>query len=216
VEPLPLADALALLRSLLGVQRVAAEPAANLLAELCGRLPLALRIAAELARDTPAKGLGELVTQIADRPLDRLAVGDEARTAMRTVISWSYLRLAELDPPAAEAFRLLGRHARDGFTPTLLGALGAVPTARAGRLLESLARSSLIRRSPDGRYRMDPLVRAYALELLPGPAPRGVGRAVGRHPAGRDFGLPGSGLPQPQRQVAAAGAVVGVEADGDR
>jgi transcriptional regulator with XRE-family HTH domain len=202
VQPLPLTDALALLRSLLGVQRLAAEPTATRLAELCGRLPLALRIAAELARNTPANGLGDLVTQLADRPLDRLAVGDDARTAMRAVISWSYRRLVELDPPAAEAFRLLGRHAADGCTPASL---------------ESLARASLIRRSPDGRYRMDPLVRAFARELPPGPAPRGAGPGgVGRHPAGPDFGFTGSALPQPQRQVAAAGAVVGVEADGDR
>jgi DNA-binding SARP family transcriptional activator len=71
---LPVADSLALLRELIG-RRVDAEPeAAAALAGQCARLPLALRVAAELAAGRPATPLAELVAELADqqRRLDLL------------------------------------------------------------------------------------------------------------------------------------------------
>jgi DNA-binding SARP family transcriptional activator len=107
--PLPAADALALLRTLVGA-RVDTEPGpAAALAEQCARLPLALRVAAELAVAHPSSRLAELVAELADqqRRLDLLDAGGDRRAAVEAVFSWSYERLPA---PAARTFRLLSLH----------------------------------------------------------------------------------------------------------
>ena len=62
--PLPVPDAVDLLLLLIG-DRVAAEPHATVrLADLCARLPLALRIAAERATSRPSRSLAALVAEL--------------------------------------------------------------------------------------------------------------------------------------------------------
>ncbi|MFI6274137.1 AfsR/SARP family transcriptional regulator [Streptomyces sp. NPDC050988] len=107
--PLPPPDALALLRTLVG-GRVDTEPGpAAALAEQCARLPLALRVAAELAVAHPPSRLADLVAELADqqRRLDLLNAGGDRRAAVEAVFSWSYERLPA---PAARTFRLLSLH----------------------------------------------------------------------------------------------------------
>ena len=104
---LPLADAVSLLRTLIG-GRVGAEPeAAAALAVHCCRLPLALRVAAELAAARPDVPLASLAGELAGQQqrLDLLDAGGDPRTAVRAVFSWS---IRHLDPGTARAFRLLG------------------------------------------------------------------------------------------------------------
>src|SRR5439155_2741643 len=106
---LPARDALGLLSRLVGA-RVAGEPeAAARLVAACARLPLALRVAAELAVSRPASPLADLVAELGDEQdrLDRLAAGTDERTAVASVLSWSYHRLPTA---AATLFRRLGQH----------------------------------------------------------------------------------------------------------
>ena len=64
LDLLPLADAVSLLRALIG-GRVDADPAAAIaLAQHCCRLPLALRVAAELAVTRPADSLAALASEL--------------------------------------------------------------------------------------------------------------------------------------------------------
>ena len=108
LDPLPDGDAVELLGTLIG-RRVQAEPeAASTLAGLCDRLPLTLRLAAELAGNRADVTLAGLVAELTDtqRRLDRLDAGGEPRTATRAVFSWSY---QNLPADAARAFRLIGR-----------------------------------------------------------------------------------------------------------
>ncbi len=143
LDLLPLDDAVRLLGVLIG-DRVAAEPgAAETLAEECARLPLALRIAAELAAARPATPLRELVDELADeqRRLDLLDAGLDPRTAVRAVFSWSY---QHLDPDAACAFRLLGLHPGQDLDAHAAAALGDHDLPRARRLLDVLARAHLV------------------------------------------------------------------------
>ena len=110
LDILPQSDALGLLRALIG-DRVDAEPdAAAALAAQCARLPLALRVAAELAAGSQESSLAELAGELADeqRRLDLLDAGGDARTAIRGVFSWSYRHL----PPAPPA-----RSGSPGCTP---------------------------------------------------------------------------------------------------
>jgi DNA-binding SARP family transcriptional activator len=85
LDLLPPDDAVGLLRALIGA-RVDADPAAAaVLASECCRLPLALRVAAELAATRPAVPLIELADELADRQrrLDRLDAGADPRSAVR-------------------------------------------------------------------------------------------------------------------------------------
>lgn len=75
-----------LLRALIGT-RVDTEPeVARELADRCARLPLALRIVAELAVARPTRTLAQLVVELTDvrRRLDVLDAGGDPHTAVRT------------------------------------------------------------------------------------------------------------------------------------
>jgi tetratricopeptide (TPR) repeat protein len=90
-----------------------------------------------------------------------LDAGD-ARTAARTVFSWSYDRLpAEV----ARAFRLLGLSPGPSVSQYVLAALADVRPAEASRLLNSLARGHMVTASGGGSFLVHDLLRAYAAEL---------------------------------------------------
>ncbi len=163
VGQLPAADAIALLRRLVG-RRVADEPdAAAALAERCVRLPLTLRLAAELAVSRPGTSLAGLGDELraAQRTLDLLSGGGDQRAAVRSVFSWS---LRQLNASATHAFAALGRHPAPTFDVYALAALADYPLDRARTALDTLVRAHLVR--PAGaRYGMHDLLRAYAAEI---------------------------------------------------
>ena len=164
LDLLPMADAVALLHALIG-QRADADPlAAAELARLCCRLPLALRIAAELAAARADVGLHALVAELADQRqrLDRLDSGGDPFAAVRTVFSWSY---RNLDASAARAFRLAGLHPGPHFDAYAGAALTAARLEEARDALETLARAHLVQPVDPGRYQMHDLLRAYAREF---------------------------------------------------
>ncbi|MFG1920979.1 tetratricopeptide repeat protein [Cryptosporangium sp. NPDC048952] len=155
------AEATALLRSLVG-RRVDDDPdAAKELSDQCGRLPLALRIAAELANARPQSPLADLVAELADHRarLELLDIGGDPRADVRAVFSWSYLRL-----PAhvARMFRLLGAHPGSEFDAYAAAALANVDVSDAVGALDALARAHLIRPVAPGFYDVHDLLRAYA------------------------------------------------------
>jgi tetratricopeptide (TPR) repeat protein/transcriptional regulator with XRE-family HTH domain len=164
LDLLPPGDAVALLRELIG-DRARAEPeTVATLADRCGRLPLALRVAAELAAARPGVPLTDLAAELADeqRRLDVLDAGGDPRTAVRAVFSWSCQRL---DPPAARVFRLGGLHPGGDFEPYAIAALTETSLAGATRALDALARGHLIQPAASGRYGLHDLLRGYAREL---------------------------------------------------
>jgi tetratricopeptide (TPR) repeat protein len=157
-------EAVALLRTLIGA-RVDAEPdaAAELVGQCC-RLPLALRVAAELAAIRPAARLAALTGELADlrTRLDLLDAGGDPRTQVRTVFSWS---CRNLDAEHARAFRLLGLHPGPDFEPYAAAALTGMTVQNARRALAALSRAHLIQPAAPGRHSMHDLLRAYAREL---------------------------------------------------
>jgi DNA-binding SARP family transcriptional activator/Tfp pilus assembly protein PilF/DNA-binding XRE family transcriptional regulator len=164
LDLLPPADAAALLRALIG-ERAEADPGAvALLAGLCARLPLALRVAAEFVIARPAARLASLAGELAGQQrLDLLAAGGDPRTAVRAVFSWSY---RHLDAAAARAFRLLGLQPCADVDQYAAAALTGGTAGRARALLELLTRAHLIQPGErEGRYAMHDLLRAYAAEL---------------------------------------------------
>ena len=164
LDMLPLPDALALLRTLIG-GRVDAEPeAAAALAKQCARLPLALRVAAELAAASPDSALAGLAGELASeqRRLDLLDAGGDERTAVRGVFSWSY---RHLPATAARAFRLLGLHPGPDFDAYAVAALTGASATQASDVLALLARAHLVHPAGAGRHGMHDLLRAYASHL---------------------------------------------------
>jgi tetratricopeptide (TPR) repeat protein len=164
LDLLPIADATALLRRLIG-RRVSVEPdAAEALAQQCARLPLALRIAAELATSRPSATLAELVAELDEQKgrLDLFAAGDDDYTAVRAVFSWSQ---RQLDDDAARAFALLGLHPGADIDVHAAAALFDVPAPEARRMLDVLARAHLLDVRGRARFGMHDLLRAYAAEL---------------------------------------------------
>ncbi len=145
-----------------GAESTAVELAA--LADTCARLPLALRIAAEVATSRRGMPLTDLIRELSagHHELDLLEAGDDARSALRSVFSWSYRRL-----PAriAAAFRLLSVHPGVDLTAAAMGVLIDTSAAEAQRAIDVLARAHLIEEHTPGRYTVHSLLRAYAGEL---------------------------------------------------
>jgi DNA-binding SARP family transcriptional activator len=160
---LPPAEAVELLRALIG-ERVDAEPeAAVTLAGYCARLPLALRVAAERAAASPGVSLADVTSELADQQerLDLLDAAGDRLTAVRAVFSWS---VRHLDDEAARAFGLLGLHPGAHFDAYAAAALIDTTLRQARGLLGRLARAHLIQAAGAGRYGMHDLLRTYAAE----------------------------------------------------
>jgi hypothetical protein len=163
LDLLPQKDAVGLLRTLIGA-RVDADPeAAAALASRCSRLPLALRVAAELAAARPATSLTDLAGELADQGqrLDVLEADGDPRTAVRAVFSWSY---QHLDPAAARMFRLAALHPGPDLDSCAAAALTLSGASQARKLLDQLTRVHLIQPAGPGRYGLHDLLRAYAAE----------------------------------------------------
>jgi tetratricopeptide (TPR) repeat protein len=136
--------------------------AANRLVELCGRLPLALRITAELLADEPERPIAEMVEFLSDTRgrLGEIAYGDSL--AVRAAFDASYQRLPG---DQQRLFRMLslnpGPHVRIGATAALAG----IPEPLTRQMLVALRRAHLIERAPSqGCYRFHDLLRLYAAE----------------------------------------------------
>jgi DNA-binding SARP family transcriptional activator len=163
LDMLPLAEAVALLMELIGEPARADPHATAQLARRCARLPLALRVAAELAAAHPQVPLAELVDDLAgqQKRLDLLDAAGDPRTAVRAVFSWS---TRQLTPEAARMFRLLGLHPGPDITAESAASLAASTEAGARRRLGELTRAHLIAEHVPGRYAFHDLLRAYAAE----------------------------------------------------
>jgi tetratricopeptide (TPR) repeat protein/transcriptional regulator with XRE-family HTH domain len=179
LDLLPLPDAIALLRRLIGARVDAEQDATHELAQLCARLPLALRIAAELVAASPDRSLGELVAELADqrRRLDLLDVGGDPRAAVGPVFSWS---LRHLSPAVVRTFGLLGHHPGPDFDAYAAAALAGIEVTEARDTLERLAQAHLVHREGSDRYGMHDLLRAYASGLTEAEPPQEARAGFGR------------------------------------
>lgn len=158
---LPLPEAIDLLKGLIGARVAEDRAAAARLAGQCGRLPLALRVAAELAAMRGGVALAELTAELAnlqDR-LELLETAGDQRTTVRAVFTWSY---EALTPAAARMFRLLGLHPGPDISAPAAASLAGLPAAEARRTLAELTAAHLLQELEPGRFSLHDLLRAYA------------------------------------------------------
>ena len=157
-------NALDLLRKLAGAERVDAEPEAAIqIVALCGRLPLALRIAGGRLAARPVWSLSWLAGRLADEQtrLKELQVED---LEVRTSFALSY---RDLDAPAARLFRRLGLVAGPDFAASVAAVLADIGPQEAEALLEELMNVHLLEAAPvPSRYRFHDLLRLYAREQV--------------------------------------------------
>jgi tetratricopeptide (TPR) repeat protein len=178
-------EAIGLLRRLIG-RGVDAEPeAAAGLAAHCARLPLALRVAAELAISRPGMGLADLVAELDDEQwrLELLNAEGDPNVPVGAVFSWS---VRHLTPDAARAFALLGLHPGPNFDAHAAAALAGSSPQRAGRTLGLLVRAHLIHPTAAGRYGMHDLLRAYARHLTTQLNNRSTAQPIAQVTSGND------------------------------
>ncbi|MEV6982018.1 BTAD domain-containing putative transcriptional regulator [Sphaerisporangium sp. NPDC051017] len=167
-----------LLSRIAGIERVQSEiEAAEALAELCGHLPLALRIAGARLSARPHWSIEQLVSRLEDetRRLDELKHGE---MGIRASISLTYDSITE---DARRLFRRLTILDSPVFSAWVSAALLDRPLAEAQDLLDDLADAQLIETTGVGygvhsQYRFHDLLRVFARERLAAeetPAERG-------------------------------------------
>jgi tetratricopeptide (TPR) repeat protein len=164
VDLLSEAEARRLLARRLGERRVAAEPAAvEEIVVRCGRLPLALTIAAARAATHLAFPLERSAAELRRQGLSALSVGDAA-TDVRAVFGWSYHALGEA---AARLYRWLGLVPGPDVSGAAAASLAGAGYATVARpWLDELIRANLLTEHSPDRFAFHDLLRAYAAELV--------------------------------------------------
>ncbi|MGW2424811.1 NB-ARC domain-containing protein [Streptomyces sp. NPDC001709] len=163
LKPLDAEGGLKLLTDQCREGAVAAEPAAaERLVELCGGLPVALRIVATRLATGDAPSLAYLAQELEDEAerLEGISLPGGGYS-LSAVLGPSYRLLA---PGPARMFRLLGWLPTGLFDESVAAAATGVDRRTARRLLRELAAASLLELDRDGRYRVHDLVRLYARE----------------------------------------------------
>ncbi|GIH19451.1 AfsR/SARP family transcriptional regulator [Rugosimonospora africana] len=168
-------EAEALFTQILGGDRTGADPAATrTVADLCGRLPLALALAARRLRARPAWTFADLATRLA-RDGDRLAQIGTATRRVRAVFDLSYQALPD---DARRQFRFVGLHPGDDVSVDSTAALTDLPVAVTRELLDFLVDERLLIQAGADRYRLHDLIRIYAAGLAAAEEPETQRRAA--------------------------------------
>jgi DNA-binding SARP family transcriptional activator len=163
LEPMAPENGLAVLRKMIGADRVAADPvAARRVVDLCGRLPLGLRIVAVRLAAKPHWTLARLVERLED---ERARLGELSAGALdlEESLRASYRRVAQ---QARLALRQLSHLSVAEFPAWTVAAVLRVPLRAGEEIAESLVDARLleVRSNQMGRprYRFHSLVRLFA------------------------------------------------------
>jgi hypothetical protein len=163
VGSLPAADSLTLLRATAGPDRVVAEPvAAATIAAACAGSPLAVRLAGATLAARPGLSLATFSRELAGAGLLGLVADD---LSLRETIASSF---RAVPAPAAAALSAVARLVPGEIPAWTLAAVGGGDTAIAGRLAAAGLLSPATAEIAGARYRLHPLIRAYAADGSPG------------------------------------------------
>ncbi|MFD5451869.1 ATP-binding protein [Streptomyces sp. NPDC003470] len=157
-------EAVELLTRIIGPDRVLAEAqAARDLADLCGHLPLAVRIAGQRLLSRPHERLGKLVARLAaeGRRLDGLQAGS---LQVRAAFALSY---RQLPPDSRTVLRRAALAAGADFGPETAALLAGLSHDEAVACAEELTDAGLLQSDAGAeRYRFHDLLRLYAAEQV--------------------------------------------------
>ncbi|MFX0574285.1 BTAD domain-containing putative transcriptional regulator [Nocardia nepalensis] len=152
-------EAMALLIRILGRERVAAEErAARRVVELCGCLPLAVRIVGARLAVRPRWTIAAFAARLADEK-GRLAVLETGELGVEAAFRLGYGQLTEQQ---AKAFRTLALVDFPDLPVDGVAAVLGIAESEAERICESLVDLSLLETTVPGRYRFHDLLRLFA------------------------------------------------------
>lgn len=160
---LPVAEAVDLFARTAGEGRVstASHDLLVTIADLCGRLPLAIRLAAARLRARPNWPVEYLADRLRDQR-HRLTELSAGGTSVSAAIDLSYRHLSA---PARRLYRLLSVHPGPELEARAAGALAGVPAPDARGMLDNLIDAHLLEEPVAGRYRFHDLIRAHAAAM---------------------------------------------------
>jgi DNA-binding SARP family transcriptional activator len=165
LAPLTQGEAMTLLATILGADRLASDTdSAARLVDLCGRLPLAIRVVAARLATRPRWSMSSLVARMSvpHRLLDELSIGE---LDVRAGIAAAYAGLGAVEQAVFRRFALAGTSTLAPWAMAALGG-GDDPDRSTDPAIHHLLSSHLIE-PVTGRYEqytMHDLVRAFALE----------------------------------------------------
>jgi DNA-binding SARP family transcriptional activator/tetratricopeptide (TPR) repeat protein len=159
LDTLPMADAVALLERIVSGDRLAGQrPEVERIVELCGGLPLAIRIVAARMRSHSTWTPGQVATWLAEWNEDFSELDD----GVRSVNAAFSLSIADLGPDQQRMFRLLGLVPGRDIDTDAAAALFGAPLGYAARLLHELFDAHLLDQQIEGRYGQHDLLRRFA------------------------------------------------------
>jgi tetratricopeptide (TPR) repeat protein/transcriptional regulator with XRE-family HTH domain len=164
LDTMPTPDAVTLFGRIVGEQRLA-DQSPELVAEaveLCGRLPLAIRIAAAWLESHPRWSVAELVERMRDQHLQLV----ELEHGSRSVAAAIELSYQQLPTAQQHMYRLLALHPGPDLDAYVAAALADTTIAQARRLLDQLLYAHLLQEPAVGRYVFHDLVRAHAASTV--------------------------------------------------
>lgn len=167
IAPLTADAGARLLAAMAGAARVEAEPAAvHALVELCGGLPIALRVAGARLAARPSLRVAALLARLADESarLDELTGmpgGVGGVGGVRAIWDAAY---HDLPASAARLYRLLAAHPGPSFTLGAAAALAGQDESVAAADVERLRRANLVDEDEQGRLHLHDLLRLHARE----------------------------------------------------
>jgi DNA-binding SARP family transcriptional activator len=178
LDVLPVGAARDLLNVAAGRGRIRMDdPALDDLVELCGRIPLALRIVAARLRHDPSLSVASLAALLQAEAGRLRNLRDDER-GLTDIFESSYTALPETH---RRALRLLGVVPGVEFGAHAAAALFDAGPAETADLLASLVARNLLMEPRPGRYRFHDLVRLFARETAERDEPERTRRAaVGR------------------------------------
>lgn len=158
----------ALLTTVLGRQRVAAEPGAALpLATACGHHPLALRIAAARLLTRPRLRLADYAGWLRHDPVGRLSLADDPLMSVPQRLDEALKRL----PPAlAEAHLRLSASPHEPLTAARGAAVLGLPEESAEQVIERLLDAGFLEEGQPGAFWTHDLLRAHARRTAGSPS----------------------------------------------
>ncbi|MEL6130398.1 MAG: tetratricopeptide repeat protein, partial [Cyanobacteria bacterium J06628_4] len=162
LSPMAEMEALNLLQSLAGAERLQAnDDMARRIVTLCGRLPLAVRIAGAFLRQKHHWSLGEYAKQIANEQ-QRLQQLNFDQWDVQASFNLSYDALGDDD---RRLFQMMGVMPQDFGMPLVAGVMKS-ESANIKAGIERLIDAQLLEPLADQRYRYHDLMRLFALGKL--------------------------------------------------
>jgi DNA-binding SARP family transcriptional activator/tetratricopeptide (TPR) repeat protein len=162
LDVLDQADAEALFRSIVGADRLLAEPSADTtlarIVQRCGQLPLAIRIAAARHRASPLHTLADLEARMSDAHAALTELEDDDRS----VAASFNVSLTDLPTGLHRSFALLAANPGTDLEAGAAAALIGLPRPEAVRHLDGLVARHLLAEHARGRYRFHDLIAVFA------------------------------------------------------